>query len=84
MLKLLNKINRYFNKLYANINGYFWLPCPVCGEYMGGHEWKLGGSIPIKHDKGYYLGDGICDNCERKLNTKEQLFNKNTINFNLK
>lgn len=33
---------RLFNKLYANLFGYFWLPCPSCGQMFGGHEssWK--------------------------------------------
>jgi hypothetical protein len=35
---------RGFHKLYANLMGYFWLPCPVCGEMFGGHEaesWSI-------------------------------------------
>lgn len=31
-------MNRYINKLYAKLFGYFWLPCPICGEMFGGHE----------------------------------------------
>ena len=31
---------RWLNKLYANINCLFWLPCPICGEKFGGHEWS--------------------------------------------
>lgn len=33
---------RLFHRLYALIFGYFWLPCPVCRRYFGGHE-KGGG-----------------------------------------
>lgn len=29
---------RKFNKFYAWLFGYFWLPCPLCGKYFGGHE----------------------------------------------
>lgn len=29
---------RWFHKFYAKTFGYFWLPCPICGEYFGGHE----------------------------------------------
>ena len=29
---------RKLHKLYAYLFGYFWLPCPVCGKYFGGHE----------------------------------------------
>ena len=36
----MNKLRRFrfLNMLYAHINAYFWLPCPVCGENFGGHE----------------------------------------------
>ena len=29
---------RWVHKAYARANGYFWLPCPRCGHYFGGHE----------------------------------------------
>ena len=29
---------RLLDNLYANLMGYFWLPCPVCGIEFGGHE----------------------------------------------
>lgn len=29
---------RLLNRVYAWIFGYFWLPCPVCGDHFGGHE----------------------------------------------
>lgn len=31
-------IPRWFHKLYAHIAGYFWIPCPICGQMFGGHE----------------------------------------------
>lgn len=30
---------RWLNRLYARYYRYFWLPCPICGEGFGGHEW---------------------------------------------
>lgn len=45
---------RWLAKLYANWNGFFWIPCRVCGEYFGGHE--VGGSI----DNPDELGSGWC------------------------
>jgi hypothetical protein len=30
---------RLFHYLYAKINGYFWQPCPICGENFGGHQF---------------------------------------------
>lgn len=29
-------------ELYANLFGYFWLPCPVCKRMFGGHEASFG------------------------------------------
>jgi hypothetical protein len=29
---------RRLHRAYAFINGYFWLPCPLCGRHFGGHE----------------------------------------------
>lgn len=29
---------RWLNRAWASLNGYFWLPCPACGELFGGHE----------------------------------------------
>ena len=31
---------RFYNKIYAKLFHYFWLPCPVCGRFFGGHEVK--------------------------------------------
>ncbi len=30
--------DRQAEERYADRHGYFWLPCPRCGEYFGGHE----------------------------------------------
>jgi hypothetical protein len=29
---------RLLHEMYARLFGYFWLPCPVCGRWFGGHE----------------------------------------------
>lgn len=29
---------RFPNRVWAWLCGYFWLPCPECGEMFGGHE----------------------------------------------
>lgn len=52
-------IPRALHKLYANLMGYFWLPCPVCKKYFGGHE-TTGASV------GSWL---ICPRCAK--NQKE-------------
>ena len=42
---------RWLNRIYAHINSYFWLPCPICNEKFGGHEWLPGHSI-LKETEG--------------------------------
>ena len=32
------KIPRWLHAVYAHVAGYFWLPCPICGDNFGGHE----------------------------------------------
>lgn len=47
---------RWVNRWYAKALFYFWLPCPICGEPFGGHEW-----LPRHHLwplKG--VGKGVC------------------------
>lgn len=34
----MKKRPRFIQWFYALIHGYFWLPCPICGEKFGGHE----------------------------------------------
>ena len=46
-------------KAYANLFGYFWLPCPTCGQMFGGHE--IGGSVPVRGDTS--LRKCICKPC---------------------
>ena len=29
---------RWLRRRRASLGGYFWLPCPICGEYFGGYE----------------------------------------------
>ena len=40
---------RWLHHVWANVAGYFWQPCRICGRPFGGHEWRdrngLSGSI---------------------------------------
>ncbi len=31
----------WLRRMRAEWGGYFWLPCPLCGQYFGGNEWRL-------------------------------------------
>ena len=58
---------RWMHKIIANALGYFWLPCPLCGEPFGGHEWRdidgKASSIPDVESPGTH--HGICPSCTR-------------------
>lgn len=41
----MNSLPRWINHAYAELLGYWWLPCPVCGRHYGGHE-RTDASIP--------------------------------------
>lgn len=63
---------RTLNKLYANFLGYFWLPCPLCGQMFGGHEvsFKYGASnhfIMIDWNR----GEAACPDCARTGKVRE-------------
>ena len=54
------RLPRWVHHLWANWNGYFWLPCPLCGGFFGGHEdWE--GVIPVGGQPGTY--QGVCPEC---------------------
>ncbi len=53
---------RILNRAYAFINGYFWLPCPICGEMFGGHEVN-GGGLMTDWDRGWTRGKCVCVKC---------------------
>jgi hypothetical protein len=79
------KNSRFYNKWYAHLHGKFWLPCPICGEFFGGHEWAT------DLYTSWSDGIGVCPNCigeAEKRNEKffrdnpapviEMVFNPNT------
>lgn len=51
--------------MIAKSGGYFWLPCPLCSEHFGGHEWTTSDKLSsIKKDEN--SGIGICPDCTEK------------------
>ena len=60
---------RFLNKCYARLFGYFWLPCPVCSKYFGGHEWGCSEFSAIWVE-GREHRQGICPSCEAKAERK--------------
>ena len=56
---------RLLHRLYAKLFGYFWLPCPICGEYFGGHEKGQG----CLYDD-WHRGRGTCSNCAEEARVR--------------
>lgn len=61
------RLDRLAQKMLAASCGYFWIPCPVCREPFGGHEWRDVDGLPsIVPDPGTrHLHLGICPDCTR-------------------
>jgi hypothetical protein len=59
---------RKAHELFAKAMGYFWLPCPLCGEESGGHEWRRINGLSdciANPDGGPQSSLGICPACTR-------------------
>ncbi len=59
-------IPRWVHRFYAYLFGYFWLPCPLCREFFGGHEWDGRGLIKESHLHkygGHINYEGVCKQC---------------------
>lgn len=53
-----------WNCFRAWLGGYFWLPCPLCGEMFGGHQWRKCGSIRTKQPG---LNKLVCPRCSKRI-----------------
>ena len=57
------KFPRWVHRVWARVFGYFWSPCPECGEMFGGHEWR---AVAV-HEK---TGLGVCPRCEQVVHAR--------------
>ena len=57
---------RWIHKAYANLMGYFWHPCPICGRMFGGHE--IGHYVIERKRSSQWvqLGRSVCKNCVKE------------------
>ena len=62
---------RLAHQRHAQANGYYWLPCPTCGRYFGGHE--ITDSVLDEHqpDDGWERSHAVCPVCSAELNGGE-------------
>src|SRR5450755_1241380 len=57
--------NRVAAMVRANAERWFWLPCPLCGMYFGGHEHHFLDGFPDSIPSGQPgLSTGICPPCQ--------------------
>jgi hypothetical protein len=63
-----SRLPRWMHHAYAKLAGYFWLRCPLCGQFCGGHEWRDIGGKPssIANPEGGTGFIGICPACTRQ------------------
>ena len=64
---------RFFHKIYAFVFGYFWLPCPICRRYFGGHEK---GNGCVMETRTY--GSVVCSLCTKEADRRNQELMKGT------
>lgn len=65
--RIRKKLQLKRRELTARALNCFWLPCPLCGEMFGGHEWRDydGKSSIIKDPVQRNSGVGICPACTK-------------------
>jgi len=58
--------HRRWNRIRAFVCGYYWLPCPNCGQMYGGHE--MGGGT-LYHEGGptWAKGTCLCPDCPENV-----------------
>jgi hypothetical protein len=55
---------KLIHKIYAYLFGYFWLPCPRCGQMFGGHQKGGGTNYDQPFNlKGANTGKVCCPDC---------------------
>jgi DNA-directed RNA polymerase subunit RPC12/RpoP len=57
---------RWLNRVYADVSGFFWLPCVRCGREFGGHE--AGRGIPDPK-RGVGASTSVCRYCSHEMQT---------------
>ncbi|UDL16537.1 hypothetical protein SEA_ZOOMAN_296 [Microbacterium phage Zooman] len=64
--------DRVAHHLYAKRHGFFWMPCPLCSRFFGGHEWMTSDGYSSIRIEGEPEGQqtGICPTCTRQGRAK--------------
>lgn len=55
---------KLLHRFYAFLAGYFWLPCPKCGEMFGGHQVSFGSAhVTVQEADGQHMYC-VCPDCD--------------------
>ena len=54
-MNIFRKVRNFFRGWKAVRSGYFWKPCPICGEYFGGYEANLTVSLMLSKAEGWLI-----------------------------
>ena len=65
-MKYPSKWNRFWNRVHARIEGYFWVGCPNCGRFFGAHEM---GKWGVAREGSWWKTCKWCDD-DRELEIK--------------
>ena len=60
---------RFLHRVYALLFGYFWITCPSCGRWFGGHE-NGGGTLWMSCDGMFRSGRVLCPKCPQDIYDK--------------
>lgn len=63
---------RIMHRVYASAHGYYWLPCCICGRYMGGHEKRGRGELMTAPTRGV----SVCARCKPEADRRNRAYLK--------
>lgn len=66
---------KLLHQFYAWLCGYFWMPCPKCGEMFGGHQHRpFGAHVKVMEADGehHYCVCPACDTPELRAENQRE------------
>lgn len=67
---------RWLQWLRAYLGGYFWGPCPICGEAFGGHETDIAQQVWWTSPR---EGRAVCANCAEEAQRRSARFVRHAV-----
>lgn len=82
------RLPQWMRHIWAEVGGYFWLPCPICGQMFGGFEaagtWHDGPGEEVYNEEGRWIGGwntgvGVCPSCVTEADRRNMAGEYNTV-----